>query len=212
MKRTLDIGRRIELLPMDAHFCDISIGLYRQENAQGAAFRVHTYSQREGAKARIDSVKRAMRILGGMEETPEGLARFPCGAAHLLAVKRLFLEACKQGMDGEVSARPLTILDKKSGLHISATARSDGAYQIAADRDEKGADRRVRLVAGGLAKLGELEKVEGAEDRVRFNCGMAHDALVGLLLVRAPNVRSVLRELEQIASRGVLAAPSAQTP
>lgn len=211
MKRTLDIGRRIELLPMDAHFCDISIGLYRQENAQGTVFRVHTYSQREGARARIDSVNRAMRILGGMEETPEGLSRFPCGATHLLAAKRLFLEACKQGIDGDVSARPLTILDKKSGLHISAIARSDGAYQIAADRDEKGADRRIRLVAGGLAKLGELEKVKGAEDRVRFNCGVAHDALVGILLVRAPNVRSVLRELEQAASRGVLAAPSART-
>ena len=208
MKRTLDIGRRIELLPIDAHFCDISIGLYQWENAQGTVFRVHTYSQREGARARIDSVNRAMRVLGGMEETPEGLLRFPCGAAHLLAVKRLFLEACKQGMDDDVSARPLTILDKKSGLHISATARSDGVYQIAADREESGADRRVRLVAGGLAKLGELEQV--VADRVRFDCGTAHDALVGILLVRAPNVRSVLRELEQAARRGVLAAPSAQ--
>lgn len=210
MKRTLDIGRRIELLPIDAHCCDISIGLYQRENAQGTVFRVHTYSQREGARARIDSVNRAMRVLGGMEETPEGLLRFPCGAGHLLAVKRLFLEACKQGMEDDVAARPLTILDKKSGLHISATARADGVYQIAADREESGADRRVRLVAGGLAKLGELEQVADTTDRVRFDCGTAHDALVGILLVRAPNVRSVLRELEQAARRGVLAAPSAQ--
>ena len=209
MKRTLDIGRRIELLPIDAHCCDISIGLYQRENAQGTVFRVHTYSQREGAKARIDSVNRTMRVLGGMEETPEGL-RFPCGAGHLLAVKRLFLEACKQGMEDDVVARPLTILDKKSGLHISATARADGVYQIAADREESGADRRVRLVAGGLAKLGELEQVATTTDRVRFDCGTAHDALVGILLVRAPNVRSVLRELEQAARRGVLAAPSEQ--
>ncbi len=210
MGQTLDIGRRIELLSMDAHFRDITIGLYRQENARGAVFGVHTYSQLDGAQARIDSVKRAMRVLGGMEETPDGLLRFPCGATHLLAVKRLFLEACKQGMDGGVSVRPLTILDKKSGLHISAIARSDGVYHITADRREKGVERRVRLVAGGLAKLGELEKVADTEDQVRFDCGVAHHGLVGVLLVRAPNVRSVLRELEQTASRGVLSAPSAQ--
>ena len=104
----------------------------------------------------------------------------------------------------------IVIESEKASMEVPA-GRSDGTYQIAADRDEKGADRRVRLVAGGLAKLGELEKVKGAEDRVRFNCGIAHDALVGILLVRAPNVRSVLRELEQAASRGVLAAPSART-
>lgn len=208
MGQTLDIGRRIELVPMDTHFHDITIGLYRQENAQGTTFRVHTYSQRDGAQARIESVNHAMRVLGGMEATGEGLLRFPCGATHLLSVKRLFLESCKLGMDDDVSVRPLTILDKKSGLHISATAQSDGAYKITADSDEKGADRRIRLVAGGLAKLGELEQVE--KDQICFHCGIAHDALIGVLIVRAPNVRSVLRELEQAASRGVLAAPSAQ--
>ncbi|MDE2828775.1 MAG: hypothetical protein OXN20_01510 [Gemmatimonadota bacterium] len=208
MGQILDIGRRIELMPMDVHFHDITIGLYQQENAQGTTFRVHTYSQIDGAQARIDSVNHAMQVLGGMEDTGEGLLRFPCGAIHLLSVKRLFIEACKLSMDDDVSMRPLTILDKKSGLHISATPQSNGAYKITADSDEKGADRRIRLVAGGLAKLGELEQVE--EDQVRFDCGMTHDPLIGVLLVRAPNVRSVMRELEQAASRGVLAAPSAQ--
>ena len=208
MGQTLDLGRRIELVPMDTHFHDITIGLYRQENAQGTTFRVHTYSQIDGAQARIDSVNHAMRVLGGMEDTDEGLLRFSCGATHLLSVKRLFLESCKLGMDDDVSMRPLTILDKKSGLHISATAQSNAVYKITADSDEKGADRRIRLVAGGLAKLGELEQVK--EDQVRCDCGIAHDALIGVLIVRAPNVRSVLRELEQAANRGVLAAPSAQ--
>lgn len=208
MGQTLDIGRRIELVPMDAHFHDITIGLYRQENEHGTAFRIHTYSQIDGAQARIDSVNHAMRVLGGMEDTGEGLLRFPCGATHLLSVKRLFLESCKLGMDDDVSARSLTILDKKSGLHISATAQSDSTYKITADSNEKGADRRIRLVAGGLAKLGELEQLE--EDQICFDCGMTHDPLIGVLLVRAPNVRSVLRELEQAANRGVLAAPSAQ--
>ena len=210
MGQILDIGRRIELVPMDGHFQDITVGLYQQEDAKGIAFLVHKYSQKKGAQDRIDFLKRAMQTLGGMEETEDGLLQFPCGEIHLLAVKRLFLEACKLGMDVDVETRPTTILDRKSGLHISANGLSDGAYRITADQDESGADRRIKLVAGGLAKLGELDKVDGVEDQVRFACGTSHDALVGVLLVRAPNVRSVMRELEQAASRGVLAAPSAQ--
>ena len=34
--------------------------------------------------------------------------------------------------------------------------------------------------------------------------------LIGLLLVRAPNVRAAVREAESLANRGVLSAPSAQ--
>jgi hypothetical protein len=40
-----------------------------------------------------------------------------------------------------------------------------------------------------------------------FACGHDHDALVGMLLPRAVNVRDTLREEEQIAARGLLTAP-----
>jgi hypothetical protein len=45
---------------------------------------------------------------------------------------------------------------------------------------------------------------------VAFPCGAEHDALIGLLLVRAQNLRAVLREEEMQSTRGVLSAPSAQ--
>ncbi|MBT6146557.1 MAG: hypothetical protein HOH74_14060, partial [Gemmatimonadetes bacterium] len=49
------------------------------------------------------------------------------------------------------------------------------------------------------------------EDCVSFGCGHDHDALVALLLQRAPNVRALVREEQAAAARGVLAAPSAQS-
>ena len=210
MGQTLEIGRRIELVPMDSHFQDITIGLYQQPLDSGAGFLVHTYSIKEGAQSRIDFVKRAMQILGGMEESPQGLLRFPCGHAHLLAVRRVFLEACKLGMNVDVVPQPLTLLDRKSGLTMVATSLGKGKYHISVEEDGQGSERRIRVVTGGLGKLGEMTPVEGVDDQVAFDCGQAHDALVGLLLVRAPNVRSILREIEQSASRGVLSAPSAQ--
>ena len=61
-------------------------------------------------------------------------------------------------------------------------------------------------------KLGEMEGIEtDNKDTVGFACGHSHDALIGLLLIRAPNVRVVLREEEMGAARGVLSAPSQQT-
>ena len=70
----------------------------------------------------------------------------------------------------------------------------------------------ITAIAGGLKKLGEMNTdPENPDDRIVFSCGHSHDALVGLLLVRAPNVRVILRQEEATASRGVLTAPSQQT-
>ena len=48
MRRVVDIGRRIELIPIDPHFHDITIGLYRQQTVDATTgkdfpvFLVHT--------------------------------------------------------------------------------------------------------------------------------------------------------------------------
>ena len=210
MGETLDLGRRIELVPMDPHFYDITIALYRQQRDEGPAFLVHTYSRLEGAKGRIESVIRGMEILGGMELTPDGLLHFPCWSEHELACKRVFLEACKLDPGEAVERRPLNIMDKKSGLNIPVLGLGDGTYQVTADGEGKGKERRISAIAGGLIKLGQMLEVDQSLDKVGFPCEYSHDALVGLLLVRAPNVRAIVREQDMAASRGVLSAPSQQ--
>lgn len=217
MRHIVDIGRRIELVPIDPHFHDITIGLYRQQSVntitgeETPLFLVHTYSHIAGAAERIENVKKAMQTLGEMLQTPEGLLYFPCGGAHQAACRRVFLEACKPAPGTPIEPRPLHTLDKKSRLTITVNSTGDGVYSVAADGDGRGAARRVAAIAGGLMKLGEMEDL-GADSRdtVAFDCAHAHDALVGLLLIRAPNVRVALREDEMSASRGVLSAPSQQ--
>ena len=204
MGETVDIGRRIELVPMDLHFHDITIGLYCQERDEEPAFLVHTYSRLEGAKRRIAFVRKAMKILGGMELTSDGLLRFPCWAEHELACKRIFLEACK------LDPRPLNTLDKKSGLTITVLSIGNGVYQITADGEGSHKEKRISAIGGGLIKLGQMDDGGQTLDRVAFSCGHIHDAMVGLLLVRAPNVRAVIREQEAVASRGTLPSPSQQ--
>lgn len=208
MARTVAIGQRIELVSMDPHFHDISIALYLQEGDEGPEYLVHTYSGREGAPRRIAFVKSAMATLGGLQFTGAGLLRFHCGDPHLLGIKRVFLEACKLDSTTAVEARPLSIFDRKCGRNILAVSCGGGVYRIAAEGGEEGAERRISAIAGGLIKLGEME--DRQTDEVAFSCGESHDALVGLLLVRAPNVRAALREQEAAEARGTLSAPSQQ--
>jgi hypothetical protein len=193
---------------MDPHFHDISISLYRQDTI--AAYLVHTYSSLASAAERIASVVAAMKALGGLEETDDGLMRFPCGDAHQQAIRRLFLDSCKLAPETDPEPRPLHIFDKKADGTIAISSLGAGLYEAHPQGDVQGAERRVATIARGLIRLGEMEEVADEPNQARFTCGQAHDALVGLLLVRAPNVRAAMREAGEMASRGVLSAPSAQ--
>ena len=197
---------------MDPHFHDISIALYRQDGENGPSLLVHTYSPLEGARQRIETVTGGMMALGGMEqvEGATGQVRFACGAPHHLASKRLFLEVCKLPPEEKVQPRPLSIFDKKSRANVGASSLGDGVYELSTDGESEAASKRCSAITAGLAKLGEMEYLEGFEGRIAFPCGQAHDRLVGLLLVRALNVRRIQREQEMAAARGQLLAPSAQ--
>lgn len=209
MGLTGDIGRRIELVPMDPHFHEITIALYMQSTEDGQVFRVHTYSSIDGAQDRVAFITRAMSILGGMEEIAAGipLLRFGCGYPHTLAARRVFLEACKLSPSAPQEPRGLSIFDKKSGQSIAVAAVGPGVYDVVAEGIDAA---RASAVAGGLAKLAEMSKSDTKATQVTFPCGRSHDALVGVLLARALNVRAALREEEMTAARGMLVAPSAQ--
>jgi hypothetical protein len=206
----VDIGRRVEVVPMDAHFSDITIALYRQERDGGAVALVHTYSSKPGASERLASVVRNMSVLGELEVVDEDrdVVRFPCRTWHEAAARRAFLEACKLDPAAPASPRPLTAVDGATGQRIAVEPLGSGSYRVHADDVAEGAASRAAAVASGLARLAELRLSQG--NVVSFPCGHDHDALVGLLLVRALNIRAALREEEMSASRGFLAPPSQQ--
>lgn len=205
MAKTAALGRRVELVPMDPHCQDITIALYRQEAADGPRYQVHSFSGRPGVVARLEFVAGATAVLGGMAAVGPGQVRFACGGAHELAARRAFLEACKLDPAQPLAARPLQFFDKKTGHQIHVAPLGGGVYQVALEGGDAG---RAAAVAGGLVKLGQMQNP--APDQAAFPCGQAHDALIGLLVVRAVNVRATLREQEMQAARGQLAAPSAQ--
>jgi hypothetical protein len=209
MSSTLDLGRRIELVSMDPHCLNITIALYEQSVGGAPEYVIHSYSGFPEAGARLDSIRSAMQVLGGLK-MHEGRFGFPCGVKHQLAMRRTFLEACKLPTAAAVDPRPLSVVDKKLDLQIVVRSLGDGLYELSAEGPAEKSAARLESIAGGFRKLAEVESVAGQPLQFQFACGQAHDALIGLLLPRALNVRAVLRELEMAASRGMLVAPSAQ--
>jgi hypothetical protein len=208
MGATLDLGRRIELVSMDPHCSNITIGLY-QPSGDTAEYVIHSYSGLAAAGPRLDSIRHVIEILGGVEDR-QGRLRFPCGAAHQLAMRRLFLEACKLAPAAAVDPRPLAVPDKKLDGTVTVRNLGEGVYELTADGPAEPVAARLEAIAAGFRKLAEVDIVPAEPHRFRFGCGQSHHALVGLLLPRALNVRAAFREHEMAAARGTLVAPSAQ--
>jgi len=209
MSLTRNLGIRIELVSMDPYFHNITIALYRQDPEGRPEYLVHSYSGLEGTSQRIESLRHSMVILGQLVQAGDRL-HFACGSAHQAAARRTFLETVKLAPGAAKAPKPLTVLDKKSGRNITATNLGGGRYQLTADGPEDGKGARIDAIVGGLVKLAEVDIVEKSPGQFTFPCGKSHDALIGLLLPRALNVRAILREEESAGGRGLLVAPSQQ--
>ena len=207
MARTLDLGKRVELLSMDPKFHDITLALYQQEHDGQARYLVHSYSSIDGAADRVKFVNDALVAIGGLTEADDGLAHFPCDNDHLKACRRLFLDACKLAVGERISPRGLEIFDRKSDRNISVEVLGDGRYQLCADGDEAGAQKRLKRLVRNLVKIASVEADPNQATTVLFPCRKDHHELFGLLLYIVVNMRASMADDEP---RGFLAAPSQQ--
>jgi len=212
MGKTLDLGQRIELHSMDKHCHDISLGLYLMETGGAPRFLVHTYADSDDARARVAYIRDALRVMLGLvaaDGTSDELV-FPCGAVHLRALKRAFLDLCKLETGAELIPKPLTVHDKKADGELTAVNLGDGVYEISSRDGSDAGNKRAVAVARGFAKICEMTAEGDPAVRIRFGCGSSHDELIGMLMFRAQNVRAAMQEEEMASAKGVLAAPSQQ--
>jgi len=206
-----DLGQRVELVSMDPRCHDVSFGLYRKETPEGPVAVVYSYSTKAGTDERVAFITAALAALGGLELVVAGgdqAVRLPCRDWHNAAMKRLFLDCFRVEPTGDLSPRPLQAPDTRSEQTITLAPLGDGAYRVESSPAADGEEPRAPAIARALVRLVQIEELD--ETTVRFPCGRDHHELMGLMLVRAQNLRASLREEELTASRGVLTAPSAQ--
>ena len=212
MGKTKDLGQRIEILSSDKYCHDISIGLYRKIVDSQPRYLVHTYSSHADAEDRVAFIRRGLVELVGLIEVADGRPwlKFPCDQEHLRGLKRAFRDICRLQPQETLRPRSLTVFDKKADGELVVESIGRGVYRIRSSVDTDAGVKRAQAVARGYVKLCEMQPADESTDSIQFACHTNHDELMGMLIVRAQNVRAALKDEESAAGRGVLAPPSQQ--
>jgi hypothetical protein len=206
-----DLGQRVELVSMDPRFHDVSVGLYRKQTADGPVAVVHSYSTKPGTPDRVAFVTEALVVVGGLERVggdDDFAVRLSCRDWHNAALKRLFLDCFRLDPALPLEPKPLAAPDTRSEQTITLVPLGEGVYRVDSLGATEEEPTRAPAITRALVRLVQLDEVD--ETTVRFSCGSDHHELMGLMLIRAQNLRAALREEELTAGRGVLTAPSAQ--
>jgi hypothetical protein len=201
-------GRCLELVPMDPHFRDISVGLHVKDGV----FTIWTYSQKPGVEERIRRIRDQLVALGGLtpvDGTPNQ-SRFQCGYLHARPLKFLLMQAVEKDPHLSLPEGKISVKDTKSALMLSVAGREVGeqwVYEVSADGEAPNRPARLRALVQGFRRYGEAEQVSDTE--VIFPCGYRHDQLARLLLPYARNVSAVENMMESAALRGQLTTGTA---
>ena len=191
-------GTCLELVPIDPHFHNISIGLY----FRGDIATVWTFSRREGVEARIEQVRDQIAKLGDMDavEGTYNQVKPRCGTIHQRPLKFLMMQAVEK--DPSFDYPRGLVKDLRSPLMLGFESEEiDGrtVYRVTYEGEAPRAAGRIRAITSGFVRYGEMERVG---DGVSFSCGARHDQLMRLLLPYARNVTGTQDMLEADALRG----------
>ncbi len=200
VKETLErIGACSELVPMDPHFHNISVGLYMKDGTG----TVWTFSQRPEIGRRIQEIRDQLGILGDMNPIPgsRDQARFSCRHSHLRPLRFLVKQAVEKPPDYTLPAG--RIKDLRSQLMLDIGSRSVGGkwvYNVTSEGTAPNEAHRIRAVVTGFTRYGEMEKSE--DGTISFPCHHRHDNLAKLILPYARNVNKVEDTLSETSLRG----------
>ncbi len=194
-------GSCVELVPVDPHFHQISLGLYVRDGT----YTVWTFSQKPGAQDRVEQVRDQLVAQGGLApvEGTHNRARFLCGYFHRRAVKFLMSRAVSWKPGQAPAEGRLSVADTRSALTLIVEGRPEKAgwvYQVSGEGEAPNLPARLRMVASGFVRYGEMEKVSDTE--VTVPCGSRHDELMRLLLPYSRNVSAAESMMEAEAQRG----------
>ncbi len=200
-EKLAEIGTCLELVPMDTHFGNVSVGLYYKDGY----CTVWSFSQVDGIEDRLREIRDQMVRLGGVQavEGSDNQFIFPCGVVHMRPVKFLLSQAVTKATDFAHPKGPMTIRDSKSALTLGVSGERTGeaySYHVSGEGDVRNPALRLRMVVAGFMRYGEMEKVGDTE--VAFICRWRHDELMRLLLPYSRNISAVESMLEAEATRG----------
>lgn len=195
-------GRCLELVGIDPHFHDVSIGLY----LKSGVFTIWTFSRRPGIEKRIEQVRDLICSFGDMEAVPGTInqTRYTCGSTHEPAMRFLMMECVEKKPDRDLGAGDISMADTKTRMHLAVEQYEDAGravYRVTATGEgSDDSNMRLRAVVGGFMRYGGAQRI--SPHVFSFPCGARHDPLARLLLPYARNVSSIEDVLEADSLRG----------
>ena len=184
-------GQCLELIPVDKHFKDISVGLYVKDSV----CTIWTYSHVDGVSKRLKTIRDQMIELGDMEAMPDShnQVQFTCGNTHSRPLKFLLSQAVIKSPTYRHAEGPMTISDTKSPLTINVQPNNDddsrSLYQVSVSGTAKNPAMRLRMILAGFVRYGEMER--SGDSDIFFTCQHRHDNLLKLLMPYSRNISSV---------------------
>ncbi len=184
------LGRCLELVSMDPHFHDVTVGLYYTGNVT----TVWSFSRVPGIEGRIEQIRDRLVALGGLipVEGTHDKAVFPSESIFEKPLRFLFTETVEKDPSIAPPDGPITSPDTKSRLTFTVTgSQSDDkyVYTVTAEGEAPRPQSRIRAVVGGYMRYGECERV--TPDSFVFPDNARHDEMARVLLPFARNVSAI---------------------
>ena len=202
IKDVLDrIGNCSELISIDPHFKDISIGLYEKNGI----YSVWTFSKVEGVEKRVRDIRNQLVNLGGMLPVPNtnNQAKFPDNEVYDRPVEFLIKQAVEKPADHRHPDGPISIKDLRSPLTIIINSNQDQGrwvYEVTTSGEFKNPEIRKRAVVQGLVRYGNMEKIDNT--KAIFPGGYQRDKLIRIILPYARNITGTQDMLDSDSMRG----------
>jgi hypothetical protein len=171
------LGQCIELVSIDPHFNDVTIGLF----IKNGLMTIFSYSTFDGIDARIEQIRDRCVLLGDVEavEGSSNQLRLISDLQLDRALRFMFTAAVEKDPALELPSGRITAPDTKTKL------------TFVIERPE----RRVMAAVGGFIRYSGCTRVD--KNQFSFPDGKRYDNFARLILPLARNVSAVEAQLEQ---------------
>ncbi len=192
--RIKELGSCIELVSIDPHFHDISVGLFIKDGL----LTIWSFSNHEGIAGRIEQIRDRCTRLGdvvAVESTTNQL-RLISDLYLDRALRFMFIAAVEKDPARELPSGRITTPDTKTKLiFVIEGAEENGkyVYTISAEGESDRAEMRVRATVGGFVRYSDCERVD--KNKFAFPDGKRYDGFARLILPLARNVSAVESQL-----------------
>ena len=193
-ERIKELGHCIELVSIDPHFHDVTIGLFIKDGLM----TIWSFSNREGIAGRIEQIRDRCTRLGdviAVEGTTDQL-KLTSDLYLDRALRFMFTFAVEKDPARELPTGRITAPDTKTKLiFVINGAEENGkyVYTISAEGRSDKAELRVRATVGGFVRYSDCERVD--KNKFAFPDGKRYDSFARLILPLARNVSAVESQL-----------------